>query len=83
MTQLSPEAQAVLDATLPAYYDEALFVAIGKQRAGKIAAAALRALADQVMPLRKTPWESTLVPLLTARECRDQILAIANDLEAL
>jgi hypothetical protein len=47
MADLSPAAQAVLDAAFPAYDDETLYVATGEQHAGKIAAAALRAAADQ------------------------------------
>jgi glycine/D-amino acid oxidase-like deaminating enzyme len=47
---LSPAAQAVLDAAFPAYDDENLYVATGEQHAGMIAAAALCALADQVVP---------------------------------
>jgi hypothetical protein len=46
---LSPAAQAVLEAAFPAYDDETLYVATGEQHAGKIAAAALRAAADQVI----------------------------------
>jgi hypothetical protein len=64
---------------------EAIFFAADgmqpRQYRGRALAAALRALAEQVVPLLKTPWGSTLVPLLTARECRDQILAIATELE--
>ena len=45
-------------------------------------AAALRAVADQVFPLTKTPWGSTLVPVLTAQESRAQLLAIAAELGA-
>jgi len=48
MADLSPAAQAVLDAAFPAYDDETLYVATGEQHAGKIAAAALRAAVDQV-----------------------------------
>jgi hypothetical protein len=47
MTDLSPAAQAVLDAAFPAYDDENLYFVTGEQHAGKIAAAALRAAADQ------------------------------------
>lgn len=72
MTKLSPQAQAVLDAVkeiCPAPADE-------------IAAAALRAAAEQVFPLTKTPWGSTLIPILTPREGRARIFAIADELEA-
>ena len=48
MTNLSPAAQAVLDAAFPAYDEEHLYFVSGEQHAGKIAAAALRAAADQL-----------------------------------
>jgi hypothetical protein len=47
----------------------------------KALAAALRAAADQAIPMTKTPWGSTLVPVLTAQESRERILAIADELE--
>ena len=78
---LSPAAQAVLDAAFFIYEDEMLYVAIGEKFAGKIAAAALKAAADQAIPMTKTPWGSTLVPVLTAQESRERILAIAAELE--
>jgi hypothetical protein len=31
--------------------------------------------------MTKTPWGSTLVPVLTAQESRERILAIAAELE--
>jgi len=65
---LSPAAQAVYDAAWPVYDDEALYVATAEQHAGMIAAAALRAAADQVMPGRPHPH-------------RAQLLAIAAELE--
>jgi len=55
---LSPAAQAVLDAAFPAYDDETLYVATGEQHAGKIAAAALRAAADQ-RKLGPDEWEGS------------------------
>jgi hypothetical protein len=70
MTDLSPAAQAVMDA----YMDE--------DRAGRLAvAAALRAAADQAIPVTKTPWGSILVPVLTAQESRNLLLAIAAELD--
>ena len=48
--QLSPSAQAVFDAAFPVYDDEILYVAPAKKHACMIAAAALRAAADQVVP---------------------------------
>ena len=65
---LSPSAQAVLDAYETSYTESGLV-------------AALKAVADQVFPLTKTPWGSTLVPVLTAQESRAQLLAIAAELE--
>jgi hypothetical protein len=58
----------VLDAAFSAYDDETLYVATGEQHAGKIAAAALRAATDQVMPRRPHPH-------------RAQLLAIAAELD--
>jgi|GEM_PF-1143638 len=52
---LSPAAQAVLNAAFLAYDDETLYVATCEQHAGKIAAAALRAAADQVVPEKVNP----------------------------
>jgi hypothetical protein len=49
--QLSPAAQAVLDAAFPAYDDETLYIATGEQHAGKIAAAALRAASARMTDL--------------------------------
>ena len=48
--QLSPSAQAVFDAAFPVYDDEILYVAPAKKHACMIAAAALRAAADQTAP---------------------------------
>ena len=80
MTELSPAAQAVLDA-INKELDEApwdlTFIA------GSAAAAALRAAADQAIPMTKSPWSSALVPVLSAEESRKRLLTIANELEAL
>ena len=46
MTDLSPQAQAVLDAAFPAYDDETVYIATGEQHAGKIAAASLRVVSN-------------------------------------
>jgi hypothetical protein len=73
MTKLSPAAQAVLDAALDAQ----------PAPAAAILAAALREAADQAIPLTKTPWGTSLIPVLTSQESRDRILAIAAELEAL
>ena len=68
MTDLSPAAAAVLDAYETSYTESGLV-------------AALRAAANQVFPLTKTPWGSTLIPILTAQESRARLLAIAAELE--
>ena len=67
MADLSPAAQAVLDAY--------------RSRWDFDLAAALRALADQVVPENVTPWNSTLTPVISARDVRAKILAIAAELE--
>ena len=70
---LSPAAQALLDAFFASdWEDEPLHANIAR---------ALRAAADQLMPLTKTPWGSTLIPILTAEESRNGLLAIAAELE--
>ena len=74
---LSPTAQKVGDAAFIAYEDETLYFATGEQHAGKIAAAAIRALADQVVP----EGGAFLSPG-TAAEIRADILAIATELES-
>lgn len=86
MIKLSPAAQAVLDAVLPAYDDEYLYVAPMEKHAGMIAAAALRAAADQVVPPEQErlcneerPWD---VELCSIVDVRLQLLAIAAELEA-
>ena len=73
MTNLSPAAQAVLDATC--VQDTALEMA-----ARGIAAAALRAAADQVVP--KTNGMFISPAELQQEKTRDQLLAIADELEA-
>jgi len=80
MTQLSPAAQAVLDAFTE---DNALHNWSQNCYKTIALAAALCAVADQAIPMTKTPWGSTLVPVLTAQESRERILAIATELEAL
>ena len=74
--QLSPAAQAVLDAAFPAYDDETLYIATGEQHAGKIAAAALRELVFQLQYYNCLEGEDML---LDARA----ILELADELEAL
>jgi hypothetical protein len=82
MTQLSLKAQAVLDAFAKSCDGEYIDGEWQQNDVGKLATA-LRAVADQVVPITKTPWGSTLVPVLTAQESREKILAIATELEAL
>lgn len=81
MADLSPAAQAVLDAAFPEYDCEALYSLTEEQHAGIIAAAAIRALVDQAIPMIQSPWSSTFVPVLTAMESREKMLAIATELE--
>ena len=85
---LSTSAQAVLDAAFPEYDCEALYSLTQEQHASKIAAAAIRALADQVVPERllctRTAEERTLYHegrLDAAIRFRAEILAIATELE--
>ena len=66
MTDLSPAAQAVLDA---AEYENS-----SNDPASIIAAAALRAVADQLTPY-------SVEDMLGAAFCRNKILAIAAELE--
>ena len=79
MTDLSPAAQAVLDAAFPIYDDETLDVATGEQHTGLIAAAALCAVADEVAPFEAMDidncWYEKRNPV------REKILAIATELK--
>jgi hypothetical protein len=70
---LSPAAQAVRNAALISMFHE--------QFADYVAAAVIRAVADQVVPETKTPWNSTLTPILSATDMRSRLLAIATELE--
>jgi hypothetical protein len=82
---LSPSAQVVLDATFSWYDCEGLYSFSGEQHAGMIAAAALRAAADQVVPLRRKPLyaDSGEESAWSAQQdTRDELLAIAYELEA-
>jgi len=72
MTELSPTATAVLTAYNETYESDRHAVA-----------AALRAATDQVVPETTTPWNSTLIPIMSAPEVRDKLLTIATELEAL
>ena len=75
MAELSPSAQAVLDA-----YTAGFNRPVAVHHKPRIAAA-LRAAVEQAIPLTKTPWETTLVPVLTSLESRDRFLAIVTELE--
>lgn len=78
MAELSPAAQAVWNAAwvnTPVQCGD-----IEGTRRAQVAAA-LRAAVDQAFPLTRTPWGSTLVPVFTAHESRDRLLAIADELK--
>ena len=84
--RLSPEAQAVLDAALSPYYAETLYVATAEKHAGKIAAAAIRELLEQVLPEYRPHYPSTLderYRKVDAWVIRDRVFAIVAQLEAL
>ena len=71
--QLSPVAQAVQFAAFRVYDEEEhLYVVSAEKHAGMIAAAALRAAADQVVPEK-----------LESYGIRYELLRIADELEAL
>jgi len=59
MNDLSPAAQAVMDAAFPAYDNEAWYTGFGKQHAGLIAAAAIRAAANQIAPTKQNYSEAS------------------------
>ena len=77
--QLSPAAQAVLDAANKAYWRWDL---THPAYMANVIAATLHAAADQVLPLEKTPWGTTLIPVLTSRESRSRLLALADELNS-
>jgi len=79
MTQLSPAAQAIVKAFDDRYE---LLGPLEDYWQEQCLAAAIRAAVDQAIPMTKTPWGSTLVPVLTAQESHERILAIADELEA-
>ena len=77
MSELSPQAQAVLDAAKSSLDWEAGYLP------NAVAAAALRAAADQVVPEYKvTPGGSKIWPSEPLPSIRAQLLAIADELEA-
>jgi hypothetical protein len=73
MTNLSPAAQAVLDA----WSDNTLYT---RDKEPQALAAALRAVADQVVPETNNMFISPAE--LQQEKTRDQLLAIADELEA-
>ena len=76
MAELSPAAQAVLDAA----HDVIPDTSAGEVRA---IAAALRAAADLVVPLRtKTPWGSAVMPSTEAIAIHAALYSIAAELDS-
>ena len=73
--QLSPNAQAVLDAATAPTGSFCL------ENVNEIAAAALRALADQVTPSDAVEPRNYLPIAIECQRIRSEILAIANELE--
>jgi hypothetical protein len=71
MTDLSPAAQAVFNAVLPASDEDALYTCTDEQYAARMAAVALQAAANAVAP-EAMPHR---------RKIRDELLAIAAELE--
>lgn len=69
MKEPSSAAQAVLNAALLAYDDEHLYTLSMKRHASMIAAAALRAAADQILPSR-SDWHESF--MLLVDELEDQ-----------
>lgn len=93
MTNLSPAAQAVRDAALATYdksipKDDSLWAL---DRASVVAA--LRAVADQVVPWQPEPTEDSVGPTIDygyawalfskANDVRQELIAIADELEVL
>ena len=74
MTDLSPAAQAVLDAFAADSYG------VWLEGDPERLAAALRAAVDQVVPVPKLPYDSCCD--VSASAIRTQLLAIAAELEA-
>ena len=78
---LSPVAQKVLDAAFTPYDCEALYSLTEEQHTGIIAAAAIRALADQVTPSDAVEPRNNLPMAMECQRIRADILAIATELE--
>lgn len=78
MTKLSPAAQVMIAVT-HVYQEHG-----GDPPARAITAAALLAVADQVVPPeQKTPWGSVIQAHAAELRIRNELLAIADELEAL
>lgn len=75
MPELSPAACAVLGSIVDGAHPA--FAPI----AAPMAAAALCAAVNQVVPETTTPWNSTLTPIMSTPEVRAKLLAIAAELE--
>jgi hypothetical protein len=81
MTNLSPAAQAILTAVTQRQYScDPIDVPEATGRIKYEAAAVLRAAADQVVPETNSMFISPAE--LQQEKTRDQLLAIANELEA-
>ena len=86
---LSPQAQVVLDAAADVYWD---WSDMSPASSSTIAAAALRAAADQVVPDEPRPsadsdyhlmnWSKSLDQYAQRQQTRAELLAIAAELEA-
>ena len=80
MAELSPAAQAVLDAAEEALSD---FENYGPRYTAAGIAAALRAAADLVVPLQtKTPWGSAVEPSIEALRIHSALYSIAAELDS-
>ena len=75
MTELSPQAQAVLDAAAQAMECDNEFIPYERE----LMAAALRAAADQVVPISRLPYDSCCD--VHAAAIRQELLAIAAELQ--
>lgn len=85
MSKLSPTAKAVLDAALPAYDDEHLYVAIMEKHAGMIAAAAIKAITEIVAPLEyEDIWtDGKILQYEKEDPLRKTLFSIADELAGL
>ena len=79
MTNLSPQAQAIVDAAFPAYDEENLYFLTGEQHTGKIVSAALREVVIQLQYYQCCEDEGVVDMVLDARA----VLDIADELEVL